>query len=136
MNFTPDRLWESAKQALAIGKKLGDKVILVSTSTGGTLALKLAAEYPNDVHALINLSPNIAINSGAAFLLNDPWGLYIVRAVKGGKYSISEGDTEEQAKYELLSGSIEPAEEQAEAAPLAPPAKDAKPPKPAKGKAA
>jgi pimeloyl-ACP methyl ester carboxylesterase len=99
VNFTPDRLWESAKQALAIGKKLGDKVILVSTSTGGTLALKLAAEYPNDVHALINLSPNIAINSGAAFLLNDPWGLYIVRAVKGGKYSISEGDTEEQAKY-------------------------------------
>lgn len=44
--------------------------------------------------------------------------------------------TEEQAKYELLSGSIEPAEEQAEAAPLAPPAKDAKPSKPAKGKAA
>jgi pimeloyl-ACP methyl ester carboxylesterase len=99
LNFTPDRLWESAKQALAIGKKLGDKVILVSTSTGGTLALKLAAEYPNDVHALINLSPNIAINNGAAFLLNDPWGLYIVRAVKGGKYSISEDDTEEQAKY-------------------------------------
>jgi pimeloyl-ACP methyl ester carboxylesterase len=99
VNFTPDRLWESAKQALAIGKKLGDKVILVSTSTGGTLALKLAAEYPDDVHALINLSPNIAINSGAAFLLNDPWGLYIVRAVKGGKYSVSEDDTEEQAKY-------------------------------------
>lgn len=99
VNFTPDRLWESAKQALAIGKKLGDKVILVSTSTGGTLALKLAAEYPEDVHALINLSPNIAINNGAAFLLNDPWGLYIVRAVKGGKYSISEDDTEEQAKY-------------------------------------
>lgn len=99
VNFTPDRLWESAKQALAIGKKLGDKVILVSTSTGGTLALKLAAEYPNDVHALFNLSPNIAINNGAAFLLNDPWGLYIVRAVKGGKYSISEDDTEEQAKY-------------------------------------
>lgn len=99
VNFTPDRLWESAKQALAIGKKLGDKVILVSTSTGGTLALKLAAEYPDDVHALINLSPNIAINSGAAFLLNDPWGLYIVRAVKGGKYSISTDDTEEEAKY-------------------------------------
>jgi pimeloyl-ACP methyl ester carboxylesterase len=99
VNFTPDRLWESAKQALAIGKKLGDKVILVSTSTGGTLALKLAAEYPDDVHALINLSPNIAINSGAAFLLNDPWGLYIVRAVKGGKYSISKDDTAEEAKY-------------------------------------
>jgi len=99
LTFTPDRLWESAKQALAIGKQLGNKVILMSTSTGGTLALKLAAEYPNDVYALINMSPNIAINNSAAFLLNDPWGLYIVRAVKGGKYSISTDDTEEQSKY-------------------------------------
>jgi esterase/lipase len=99
VNFTPDRLWESAKQALAIGKQLGNKVILVSTSTGGTLALKLAAEYPDDVHALINMSPNVAINNGAAFLLNDPWGLYIVRLVKGGKYSISTEDTEEESKY-------------------------------------
>ena len=95
--MTPDRLWESAKEALAIGKQLGDKVILMSTSTGGTLALKLAAEYPNDVYALINLSPNIAINNGAAFLLNNPWGLQIVRKVKGGEYSIDE--TEEFPQY-------------------------------------
>jgi pimeloyl-ACP methyl ester carboxylesterase len=90
INMTPDRLWASAKQALAIGKQLGDKVILVSCSTGSTLALKLAAEFPQDVDALINLSPNIAINNGAAFLLNGPWGLYIARAVMGGKYSGSE----------------------------------------------
>jgi len=38
--------------------------------------------------------------------------------------------TDEEAKYELLSGSIEPAEEQAEPTPLTPPAK---PQKPAKG---
>jgi len=95
--MTPDRLWESAKEALAIGKQLGDKVILMSTSTGGTLSLKLAAEYPDDVYALINLSPNIAINSGAAFLLNDPWGLQIVRLVKGGKYSVDKPD--EFSKY-------------------------------------
>lgn len=90
--FTPDRLWESVKQALAVGKQLGTKVILVSTSTGGTLALKLAAEYPEDVYALINLSPNIAINDGAAFLLNDPWGLYIARTVLGGKYRTTTAD--------------------------------------------
>ncbi|MEP6734611.1 MAG: alpha/beta hydrolase, partial [Chryseolinea sp.] len=46
LQFTPDRAWESAKQAMMIGKRLGHKVILMSTSTGGTLALKLAAEYP------------------------------------------------------------------------------------------
>ena len=87
LQFTPDRVWESAKEALAIGKKLGDKVIVLSTSTGGTLALMLAAEYPQDVFALINLSPNIAINDGAAFILNDPWGLQIARMVMGGNVS-------------------------------------------------
>lgn len=90
--FTPDRVWESVKQALAVGKQLGRKVILVSTSTGGTLALKLAADYPEDVYALINLSPNIAINDGAAFILNDPWGLYIARMVLGGKYRTTKAD--------------------------------------------
>jgi pimeloyl-ACP methyl ester carboxylesterase len=91
INMTPDRLWASAKQALAIGKQLGDKVILVGCSTGSTLALKLAAEFPQDVQALIHLSPNIAINNDAAFLLNGPWGLYIARAVMGGEYSESPG---------------------------------------------
>lgn len=100
INMTPDRLWTSAKQALAIGKQLGDKVILVSCSTGGTLALKLAAEFPQDVDALINLSPNIAINNGAAFILNDPWGLYIARAVMGSKYSESPAPVPaERAQY-------------------------------------
>jgi pimeloyl-ACP methyl ester carboxylesterase len=86
LQFTGDRFWESAKEALAIGKAIGNKVILISTSTGGTVALMLAAEYPNDVFALINLSPNIAINDPAAFLLNDPWGLQIARMVIGGNY--------------------------------------------------
>lgn len=84
--FSPDRLWKSAREALAIGKALGDEVILMSTSTGGTLALKLAATYPDDVHALINLSPNIAINDPSAWLLNNPWGLQIARTVLKGNY--------------------------------------------------
>ena len=90
--FTAERIWNSAKEALAVGTAIGEKVILVSTSTGGTLALMLAAEYPNQVHALINLSPNIAINDPAAFLLNDPWGLHIARMVIGGKYMSTVND--------------------------------------------
>jgi pimeloyl-ACP methyl ester carboxylesterase len=96
--FTADRAWESAKEALAVGKQLGEKVIVMSTSTGGTLALMLAAEFPQDVFALINLSPNIAINDPAAFLLNDPWGLQIARMVMGGNYRVTDAN-EEHAKY-------------------------------------
>jgi len=84
--FTGDRLWQSAKEALAIGKSLGEKVILMSTSTGGTMALLLAAEYPDDVFALINMSPNLAINDPSAWLANNPWGLQIARQVLGSNY--------------------------------------------------
>lgn len=103
LQFTADRFWESAKQALAIGKQLGNKVILISTSTGGTVALKLAADYPEDVHALINLSPNIRINNPAAFLLNDPWGLQIARMVMGGNYN-NTGITSESERWQYWNG--------------------------------
>jgi esterase/lipase len=93
LNFTADRWWQSSKEALAIGKQLGDKVIVMSTSTGGTMALLLAAEYPADVFALINMSPNIAINDPNAWLLNNPWGLQIARLVIGSNYSSSPVDS-------------------------------------------
>ena len=38
LNLTAENLWVSAKEAYAIGKKIGKKVILMSTSTGGTLS--------------------------------------------------------------------------------------------------
>jgi esterase/lipase len=84
--FTPDRWWASSKQALATGKAIGEKVIVMSTSTGGTMGLILAAEYPADVFALINLSPNIALNNSSAWLLSVPWGLQIARKVIGSDY--------------------------------------------------
>lgn len=98
VNFTADRIWNSAKEALTIGQAIGDKVILVTCSTGGTVALMLAAEYPVEVHAMINMSPNIAINDPAAFLLNDHWGLQIARTVLGSKYREWVADPE-RAKY-------------------------------------
>lgn len=99
MNMTADRLWKTAKDALAVGEQLGNKVILMSTSTGGTLSLLLASKYPDKVSALINYSPNIRINDPAAFLLNDPWGLQIARLVKGSDYNITGPEDDETAKY-------------------------------------
>jgi len=98
LHFTADKLWESSKQAYAIGKKLGKKVILVGTSTGGTVALKLAATYP-EINSLILISPNIAINDKNAWLLNDPWGLQIAKKVVGGDERKIDGRTEEYKKY-------------------------------------
>lgn len=86
LNLTADKYWASAQQALAIGEQIGNKVILMGTSTGGTLALQLAATYPEKVAALVLLSPNIAINDPNAWVLNKPWGLQVARMVSGGKY--------------------------------------------------
>jgi pimeloyl-ACP methyl ester carboxylesterase len=83
--LTVDNYWQSVKEALAIGKQLGNKVILMGTSTGGSLALKLAAEY-KDVHALVLLSPNIEINDANAWILNNPWGLQLAKMILGSEY--------------------------------------------------
>jgi len=98
VNLTSDNLWNSAKEAVAIGKQLGKKVILVGTSTGGTLALKLAADYP-DIYALILMSPNIAINDPTAWILNNPWGLQVARMVTGSKYLDSKDTNPNYRKY-------------------------------------
>jgi esterase/lipase len=88
IDMTPDRLWQSAKEALMVARSIGKKVIIMGTSTGGTLALKLAADFPEYVDGLILYSPNIRINNKAAFLLSKPWGLQIGRKNAGGKYRI------------------------------------------------
>ena len=85
LHMAPDSLWNSAKEALVIARKLGHKVMIMSTSTGGTLALKLAAEYPELVQGLIQYSPNIEINAPTG-IVTKPWGLQIARMIFGGKY--------------------------------------------------
>jgi esterase/lipase len=72
-------------------------VILLATSTGGTLALKLATEYP-DIAGLILLSPNIAINDPNAWLLNNHWGLQMAHMIQGN-YVKAKDTTELYAKY-------------------------------------
>jgi esterase/lipase len=96
--MTAEKLWETAKEAYAIGQKIGKKVILMGTSTGGTLALQLAANYP-EIAGLILYSPNVEINDPNAWLLNNPWGLQIARKVKGSNYNIIPKKTDAYKQY-------------------------------------
>ena len=88
-NYTAEKSWRSAVEAYVIGKQLGKKVILMSTSTGGTLALKLCTEFP-DIAANIMMSPNIAINDPNAWLLNNHWGLQIAHVIVGQQRTVSD----------------------------------------------
>lgn len=109
-NFTVDALWESAKEALAIGKLLGDSVILMGTSTGGTVNLIMATKY-DFIKAIINYSPNIQINNPSAWLLNNPWGLQIARIVTNNTNVIINGESEAFQKYWFTNYRLEAATE-------------------------
>jgi esterase/lipase len=65
-----------AVEAMTIGQRIGDSVIVVATSTGGTLALWLAAQ-PDSLRrrlsSLILISPNLAIKDPTSRVLTWPW---------------------------------------------------------------
>src|SRR6188474_1923183 len=96
-NYTAEKSWRSAVEAYAVGKQLGRKIILMSTSTGSTLALKLCAEFP-DIVANIMMSPNIAINDPNAWMANNHWGLQIAYLLVG-KHKIADDTTALYKQY-------------------------------------
>ena len=83
-NYTGEKSLDSAREALELGKKLGEKVILMGTSTGCTLALNLATDP--SVAALVLYAPNIRINHPLDFVATLPWGLQIIQQVEGSAY--------------------------------------------------
>ena len=96
--FTAERLWNSTVEAFAVAKKLGRKVIVIGTSTGGTLALQLAATYP-EIAGLVLLSPNIRIFDPNSKLLNNPWGLHIAKMVIGKDHILTKDQRPIYKKY-------------------------------------
>jgi pimeloyl-ACP methyl ester carboxylesterase len=75
---------EDAAEALEIGRRIGERVVLVGTSTGATLATLLAAEAPPDLAALVLIAPNFGPKDRRSFLLGWPgariWVPWIVGA--------------------------------------------------------
>ena len=98
LNYTGEKSLDSAREALAVGKILGEKVILMGTSTGCTLALALAAHHP-ELAALVLYAPNIRINHPLDFVATLPWGLEIIRKVEGGRYHAMENPSETKKQF-------------------------------------
>ena len=90
--LTPKGMIDDAKEALVIGRKLGKKVILMSCSTGGTIAIYLMANHP-DIAAHISYSANIALFDPTGKMMTGPWGLRIVTKLVG-EYKISKEEPE------------------------------------------
>ena len=74
---------EDAAEALEIGKKTGNKVIIISCSTGTDLATWLAEQYPDDIEAIIMISPNFEPADKRILLLSRRWGPVIAKMLEG-----------------------------------------------------
>ena len=75
---------DDGAEALAIGQRLGDKVIVVGTSTGGTLAAAMLNHPLADkVSDIVLLSPNFALRDGKSKLLTMPAGPQLADALIG-----------------------------------------------------
>jgi pimeloyl-ACP methyl ester carboxylesterase len=63
--LTTAALQRSALEALAQARRMGERVAIVGSSMGGTLALWLAAQHPEQVAAVVAWSPGIQpVNAG------------------------------------------------------------------------
>lgn len=75
---------DDAAEALAIGAAIGDKIVLMGTSTGATLALAMAGHPAFErVATLVLLSPNFAPRDPAAEFLTWPGGPQLAYMVAG-----------------------------------------------------
>lgn len=62
---TPERWRDDARRALDIGLQLGERVLLIGTSMGASLALDLAASRPDVVAGVVAWSPGIRVHDPA-----------------------------------------------------------------------
>ena len=85
-NMTPQELLDSAREAVAIGKLLGEKVILMSCSTGGTYSIILSINDPA-IHSMLMYSPNIDLYDPTSNLITMPWGKQLLNVVMDGAYN-------------------------------------------------
>lgn len=78
---------QDAAEALEIGRRIGEKVIVVGTSTGGTLALWLAQQpAAADIAAQLLISPNLGPLDERSELLAGPWGRQLQQLLVGEEY--------------------------------------------------
>ncbi len=91
---------DDGREAMAIGRLLGRKIILVGTSTGGTLAAWLAARKTMApmIHSLILLSPNFFPKNPMAALTLWPAGLRMLETVFGNWRCFTVADAD-HARY-------------------------------------
>ncbi|MCX7677608.1 MAG: alpha/beta hydrolase [Spirochaetes bacterium] len=86
-------------EAIEIGKRIGEKLIIISTSMGGTLTTWYALTQRTDnIAAAVMISPNFYPARKEARIMTWPWGKQIAHLLIG-EYRTWKPQNELQAKY-------------------------------------
>lgn len=94
-----DAMLADAEEAFNIGQRIGKKVLIISTSTGGTLATWLATkEKTSELAAVVLLSPNYGVADEKARWLLTPGARYWLPWLLGKTYQFKP-DNDKQKKY-------------------------------------
>ncbi|MXU65566.1 alpha/beta hydrolase [Oceanomicrobium pacificus] len=84
------RHWaEDVAEAMAIGRRLGERVILMGTSTGATVSMLAALdpEMRRDLAGMIFVSPNFGLMAAGSSLLTLPMARHYVPYIAGSERS-------------------------------------------------
>ena len=76
-------------EAIAIGERIGKRIVIVATSSGGTLATWAAGNerLMGKVIGMALISPNYEVRGASIGLLNMPWGRVLLPLIFGGTRS-------------------------------------------------
>ena len=87
-------------EAVQIGAALGDKVLVISCSTGATLATWLGSGAESSkVSAHVFISPNFGLKNKLSELVNGHWGHQIAHAVTGDTMAYTPTDPREAVAW-------------------------------------
>jgi pimeloyl-ACP methyl ester carboxylesterase len=85
-------------EAIAIGRAIGDRVVVIATSTGGGLATWAAAQdgLMENVAGLVLVSPNYRIRASGADWLTRPWGGLLADLATGGERGFTPANAQQE----------------------------------------
>ena len=98
-NIKPQDWLRSGLEALEIGSKIGEKLIVIATSNGASIASVLACRKQTpEITALFLISPNIKPRDPRADVLLLPWGTKLAEMI-AGKYQSLQFNNEEDRQH-------------------------------------
>lgn len=88
-------------EAIAIGERLGDRIVVMGTSTGGALATWAMAQpaFKNRIDAVILCSPNYGVQAFGSSLLTMPFARELAHLVMGETRSFEPGNDLQRAYW-------------------------------------